>query len=564
MLKHLHIQNIILVEQAQIPFDMGLNIITGETGSGKSAIMHSLSLAIGERADSSLIRKGCEKGFVEAVFDIDHYPHLLAYLAEAGIEHEIGQELIIRREISLSGKGRLFINHQSAQLNLLRHIGAHLVQVVGQHANQRLYSLDYQREIVDLYGELKGLLKNYQIYFEQENKLRHELETLIQQESQRLREIDICQRELAELEEACLKEGEEEELFSEYTLLAHANELSEKVHEINQALSGERQAILTNLNRQKVLFDSIVQFDPLLAEISTSFQNALLELQEVSHTLRHYQSRIPHNPERLIFINERLALINRLKRRYGNSIAAIQLYYEQTKKKLIQLENADIQIEDMRVQLQAVGETVNQLANELTTKRQQVAEQLQQALTQQLGSLNMSKAEFIIDLTRQKRTSTGDDKVEFYLRPNIGEHKIALKEGASGGEISRVLLAIQTLLAGKELTPVLIFDEVDANIGGETATIIGDKLKEISQQHQVICITHFSQVAIQAHHHLQISKQEKDGRTITFIQQLDFASRQRELERMIGGKKSKGKIQKTTSISTPADPCLSPSKAIKF
>jgi DNA repair protein RecN (Recombination protein N) len=534
MLKHLRLQNIILVEIADIPFGSGLNILTGETGAGKSAIMKGLSLVVGDRSDTGMIRRGCEKGIVEAIFDIDESPLLIPLLNEGGIDHEPHQELIIRREIILSGKSRIFINNQLAQLSLLRKIGSHLTQIVGQHANQQLFSLEYQRQVLDLYGNLLPNQAAYIQSFEQENVIREKVNALIRQESQRLREIDICQRELEELEEARLKEGEEEELFAEYTLLVNTKELVEKAQEINSSLSGERQPILQMLLRNKTTLDDLAQIDPQLQDTAQAFKNALIELQEVAHTLRRYQGSLHDDPLRLNHINERLTLVNRLKRKYGETIAQIKEYTAQTKAKLAKLENADIEIESLQKDLQLAEAQTNFLAQELTVKRQAAAQLFEQALTEQLRSLNMSKAKFIIDIKAQKRSMTGDDRIEFFLQPNVGEHRIALKEEASGGEVSRVLLALQTLLAGKERIPTLIFDEVDANIGGETAAVIGDKLQEIGKQHQVICVTHFPQVANRAHHHLQICKQEQNGRTFTLVQRLDQFSQQRELERMVG------------------------------
>lgn len=552
MLKHLNIQNIILVEQAAIPFNAGLNILSGETGSGKSAIMHGLSLAIGERADTSLIRKGCEKGLIEAVFEIEN-PLILSLLDEGGIDHESGQELIIRREIVQTGKGRIFINNQMAQLSFLRKLGSLLVQIVGQHANQTLLSLDYHRCVIDLYGNLHPLLQCFQKSYDKEKKFREKLDQLIQQEAQRLREIDVCQRELEELEEAQIREGEDEELFAEYTFLSNAEEVSTKVNEINQTLSGERQSLIGNLNRQKQNLEALTYFDSSLQETSQAFQNAFLELQEIAHTLRHYQSRLYFDPERLYEIDTRLSLLNRLKRKYGATIEEILHYHNQTKAKLKRLENAENEIEELQKQLQEAEAQTCEQAQKLTLQRQHYAMQFELALTQHLHSLNMPKAQFNVQVTKQKRIREGDDRIEFFLCPNIGEHQIPLKEGASGGEISRVLLALQALLAGKEKTATLIFDEVDANIGGETATIVGDKLHEISQQHQVICITHFPQVASQADHHLQISKEEKEGRTITIVQELDAFSRQYELARMSGLKtipySLKKKNEKTIMIS---------------
>jgi DNA repair protein RecN (Recombination protein N) len=535
MLKHLRIQNIILVENAFLSFSTGLNVLTGETGSGKSAIMHGLSLAIGERADSSLVRRGCEKGIVEAVFE-EERPFLQQLLEEGGIDHEKGQDLIIRREITSNGKARVFINNQLAQLAFLRKLGIQLVQVVGQHANLRLLNLDYHRQVLDLYGDLNSTLCHFRQKYEQELILRQQLDELKQQEAQRIREMDSCQRELEELQEAHLKEQEDEELFAEYTLLAHADELATKIHDINQALTGERQPLITLLNRHKQALESLVQYDLQLKESAESFQNALLELQEVSHTLRHYGSRLPNNPERLQEINERLSLLNRLKRKYGSTVEEMLTYQTQTMLKLNKLEQADLEIEQMEEDLQKIRQQTDQLAHELSHQRQAVADQLAQALTHQLHALNMSKAELRVEVSAQKRTKEGDDRIEFFLCPNVGERYISLKEHASGGEISRVLLALQTLLAGKEQIATLIFDEVDANIGGETATIVGDKLRKISQQHQVICITHFPQVAQQANHHLQISKQEKEGRTLTLVDELTSESRPHELARMAGFK----------------------------
>lgn len=535
MLKYLKIQNIILVEQTAFPVHPGLNILTGETGSGKSAIMHGLSLAIGERADAGLVRRGCDKGIVEALFETDH-PDVIALLEAGGIEHDPSQELIIRREIRALGKGRIFINNQVAQITFLRKLGFLLVRIVGQHATQSLFSTDYHREIVDLFGGLHVLLQSFQESYEKENQTRGKLTSLIQQESQRLREIDICTRELQELEEAQIKPGEEEELFAEYTLLSHAEEVSNKVFEINQALSGDRTPLLVQLNRQKQALESLVQIDPSLQETLEIFRNAALELHEASRTLSNYQNGLHFNPERLAQIDERLTLLNRLKKKYGGEIETIQSYQEATQSKLERLQNAENEIEELKMELKDIEERTSKLSEELSEQRGIYSLQLQKALSEQLASLNMPKSEFIIRLSKEKRTKEGDERIEFFLRPNVGEREIAIKEGASGGEISRILFALQTLLAGKERTSTLIFDEVDANIGGETATIIGERLQEISRQHQVICITHFPQVASHADHHFQISKEEKAGRTVTLVQELDSLGRQQELTRMSGSK----------------------------
>lgn len=533
MLKTLRIQNIILAEYAAIPFAAGLNILTGETGSGKSALMHALSLAIGERADSSRIRRGSDKGVVEAVFEVVD-PAILSFLQEAGIDHEAGQDLIIRREVSQSGKGRIFINQQAAQATFLRKLGSALVQLVGQHANQTLLSLEYHRFALDLYGGNQSLLLLFQQNFDLEKKLKCELEILKTQESKRLQEIGKCQSELKELEEAQLKEGEEEELFSEYTLLVNAEEVASSINEINQAFSGERSPLLATLNRQAQVLHSLVRFDSSLQNTLDVFQNASIELQEIAHTLKHYQSRLHFDPKRVEEIDRRLSSLNRLKRKYGSTLEEIFNYQSQTKAALNRLENAENEIEELELQIKDAEKRTHELAAELTRKRTLDALQFEASLTSQIQSLNMAKAAFSVRLTKQLRTFDGDERIEFFLRPNVGEHEVSLKDGVSGGEISRVLLAIQALLAGKEKKGTIIFDEVDANVGGETATIVADKLREIAKSHQVICITHFPQVASQADCHLQISKEEKEGRTIAIVQELDLDGRKIELTRMAG------------------------------
>lgn len=535
MLKELRISNIILIESTEIMFAQGLNVLSGETGSGKSALMNALSLIMGERADTGIIRRGAEKGIVEALFDIEGFPELKLILEEGGIDHDEGEPLLIRREVNANGKSRSFINNQGAHVGLLRKVGEVLADIVGQHANQKLLSTDKHREIVDLYGNLGSEADKFARSWEKENAIRSQLDTLIANEAQRLREVEVCRMELEELQEANLKEEEEEKLFAEYTLLANVEEIAQKAGEITNALSGERQAILLLLNRYKASFEQLVRLDPSLADTAKSYENAVIELQEVAHELRNYRSKLEANPDRTSKINERLSLITRLKRKYGSSVTEIKAYQAKAEKRLYELENVDTQIDELQAQLKILEEANHLLSKQLTEKRKAAAKALEKAVVIQLRSLNMPKADFQVEITSQNRTRHGDDRIEFFMIPNVGEHRISIKDCASGGELSRVMLAIQALLAGKAKIPILIFDEIDANIGGETAVIVGEKLHKIGSQHQVICITHFPQVAKQADHHLQISKIEKEGRTLTVLKVLKEDEREVELARMMGG-----------------------------
>lgn len=534
MLKHLRITNIILVESAEIPFEAGFNVLSGETGSGKSAILHALALIAGERAEATLVRHGTDKGIVEAAFEIDALPALLHLLEESGISHQAGEELIIRREISATtGKSRAFVNNQQTQQALLKQVCAHLLEIVGQHINQRLLSVDSHRSMLDLFGSLESAAAEVRKSWRQEQALTQRLKELTEGEAQRLRDIEICEFELGELQNARLKEDEEEQLFAEYTLLANAEELTTKVHEVLQGLSGERQA-LPLLMRSKHSLEQLARIDTSLAPVASAYESACIELQEIAQTLRHYASRVECNPARLDEVNNRLSLINRLKKKYGATIADMQAFQTQIEEKLHRLQHVDSEIEELKSAQKIAAEQTNYLCLQLSEHRKEAARHLNKAMTKELRALNMPKASFECRMTSQARGVHGDDHIEFFFSPNVGERQISIKECASGGELSRIMLALQGLLAGKERIPTLIFDEIDANIGGETAIVVGEKLKKIGLQHQVLCITHFPQVAKQADHHLQISKQEKGGRTLTFIKSLEANSRENELARMAG------------------------------
>jgi DNA repair protein RecN (Recombination protein N) len=535
MLKYLRIQHIILVENEEIPFEQGLNVITGETGAGKSAIIDALGLIVGERADNDILRKGCDRGSVEAGFEIDRVHGVSTLLEQAGIEHQADDLLIIRRELSTTGKSRCFINNQMAQLTLLRQLGSLLIDRIGQHANQRLRQLESHRQILDLFSDAEELTSQVKAQWQISSGLRKKLHELISSEPQRLRDIEVCRMELEELQETRFKEGEEEELFAEYTLLNNAEERGSKVNDIISGLCGEKTSVLTLLNRHKSSLQSLSELDPSLVEPMQSYQNALLELQEVAYTLRNYQEQIDHNPHRLTAVNERLTLLNRLKRKYGGTVEEIITYRANAEAKLTLLENADVEIAELQQDLEAAEQKSNQLCEALTALRKKNATLFSEAVVTHLRALNMPKAEFDVQIEPQKRSEHGDDRIEFFLQPNVGENLIAIKECASGGELSRLMLTIQALLAGKEQTSTLIFDEIDSNIGGQAAVAVGQKLREIcTDHHQVICITHFQQVASQADHHLQIYKCEEEGRTFTRVRPLDAANRKQELARMLG------------------------------
>lgn len=534
MLKELRIFNIILIESAEIFFESGLNVITGETGSGKSAIMHALSLITGARADSTIVRKGMEKGAVEAYFEGPISESVKKILEESGVAFDDESGLIIRREISNCGKSRAFVNDRLVQISFVKAIGESLVEMVSQHAGRYLLSVEAHRRIVDLYGDLVEDVSSFAESWERENVLRNELKALIDGEAKRLREIESNLRELEEIKEANLKDGEEEELFIEYSLSVNSEELASKSGALLQLLNGERQSVIQSLNKQKGIFDELVAMDNGLTPALEAFSAASIELREIAYTLANYHNRIECNPRRSEELNERLSLIAHLKRKYGSTISEIHEYREKLSERLSELEDSDADIERIKEELSLLSVSNHRLAAELTLKRREAAKRFEDEMVDQLRSLNMPKVEFQVEIVPQKRSRSGDDLIEFYFVPNVGEHRIPIKDCASGGELSRMLLALHVMLAGKGQIPTLVFDEIDEGIGGTTANLVGEKLCSLGHERQVLCITHFPQVAKQARAHLQISKNERNGRTATEIRTLDENSKQHELSRMLG------------------------------
>ena len=449
MIKELAIQNLILIANARLYFKKGFNVLSGETGSGKSAVIQALALLTGEKADTNQIRKGEEKASIEGLIDISNIPQIVQILDEAGISHEAGEDLIIRRDISSSGKGRTWINNQTVQLAVLKRIGSELLEIISQHANQKLMSVDQHRRILDIFADLKPAVTLFGKQWELELELKKKIEETIQGESKRLRDIEVCQMELEELLSAQVKEGEEESLFTEYQELVNSESIESTLDGVLGALAGEKISALGLLNRQQQPLEQLSELCPHLKDTAESFKNALLEMQEVYHTLQLAKGRVAHNPERLAEINDRLTLLNRLKKKYGTTLQEIKHYQEETSKKLTELENTDLLVSEWQSQLNEIARQNDHEAKAISVERHSAALELSKALTEKLHELNMPKAEFVVEVTSTTRNRTGDEKVEFFLVPNVGEKRIPIKVCASGGEMSRILLALQTILAGK-------------------------------------------------------------------------------------------------------------------
>ena len=534
MLKNLTISDIVLIEKVDISFKSGFNVISGETGAGKSVIMEALAQVMGEKSNSNLVRLGASKGTIQATFDIGNIDGLKNLLEDFGVEHDDTEDLIIKKEIALSGKSRSFINNQQVISSVLKKVSAHLFQVVSQHAKSLLFDPNKHLEILDLYGDLEDERKEFSTLLDQERKLKKELENLQSNQEKRQNEINIFKRELQEIEQANIKENEEDELFLEYCKINNIEELRQLSDEINKALTGDQKSVIATCTAQLQNFEKLVELDSCLEESYKIFKSTKLELEEVAYTLNAYQSRLEYDPGNFEEINERLKTYNILRKKYGPDVIDVLRYRDNLTEKLDKLEGADNTIEDFLLQITKAGEKLDLQARKLGENRRAAGKNFEAEITTHLQSLNMKKSEFFTRISAHERTKFGDDHIEFYFRPNVGEKEVSIRKSASGGELSRIMMSKACVMSAKERVPTIIFDEIDANVGGKTATIMGEKLKSIGGNCQILCITHFPQVAAQSLHHIKISKEEKNGRTLTFAHILDDRLRKEELARMMG------------------------------
>ncbi len=542
MIKHLILNNLVLVESCEIHFGPYFNVVTGETGAGKTALIEAIALALGGRADSSLIRKGSDRAFIEVCFDVQKIHHIQEILESAGLNLEDQEDLVIRRELSKEGKNRAFINCRTVPLPLLQKVGGQLIDMIGQHAHQALRSSDSQRSLVDLFGDLQIELKEFQNAYAEEKLQQKKVSDLEQLSLHKERDEDTWRFQLEEIDSAALKQGEEEEVFEKYRRLSSSQELSEKIDSMITILSESTTAVLPQLGRSIKVCDALIPLDKGLESTSSLLHEAHIALSESVANLQSYVQNIDNQPHALTHLENRLNAISRLKRKYGQNFNEIQAYRSKIQEELLRLENLTEEMKSAQLALEAAQAKTDKAAIQLTSLRHSAAKKLESTLTQQLQQLNMTGAEVNIAMTTHPRTANGDDSVQFWLKANTGEHPGLVQEHSSGGELSRLLFAIKIALAEKNNTPTLIFDEIDANVGGRTATIIGEKLKELGKHRQVICITHFPQVASKADTHLSVQKVEEEGRTLTQIQLLTKEKRQLEILRMMGGDPAKASI----------------------
>jgi len=545
MLRELHIKNLAIIDDITIGFDKGLNIISGETGAGKSIVINALSLAVGEKASGELIRSGEKEGIVEAFFDISRDvlgESRIRALDEIGID--IDEGLVLKRIIPLHGKSRTYINNSLVSASFLADISSCIIDIHGQYEHQSLLSPRTQLRMLDVYGGLIGECEEIGRLYERLEGLKKEMSSLAERERERLQRIDILKYQLNEIKGANLRIGEEEELIEEERILSNALRLTEIANRAYDSLYLSDSSCITILSKVISDFKDIANIDTRASDLLKSLEDVMPVLEEASYFLRDYRGRLNFSPQRLDSLQERLHLMSELKRKYGNSIEEILRYKDKIEDEVENLEHSRERLEGITKEIEEVRRVFTQKAANLSKKRRDISKRLEREVIEELSMLSMNDSQFVINIRQEKgddttdglrATQTGIDDVEFLISPNKGEEIRPLARIASGGELSRIMLALKGILARGDV-PVLVFDEIDAGIGGMTADTVGKRLKGLSREHQVICITHLPQIASYADRHLKIQKRVKGERTIVEVKSLGGDERIAEIARMLSGK----------------------------
>lgn len=533
MLTDLTIKNVAIIDSLHIALKAGLTVLTGETGAGKSIIIDAVGLIMGSRASSELIRSGEEEATVEAIFDISARPEICTLLAEAGFDCD--DELLIKRSLSRSGKNRIFINGGLATLALLTDIAPRLINIYGQHDSQTLLKTDNHLRLLDAFGGLHQQRRDFSVIFNTLAELKERIAGLDSAEREAERRLDLLTYQTEEIARADLKAGEEEELEERRQLLASAEKLGSASAEAYDRLYDGDGAILGQLRRITASVSELSAIDHSLQELAGSLESAYLQLEDAAITLRDYASRIESDPTALQQIDDRLDLISRLKKKYAPSVAGILEYKAGIDRELEQLQDREQSRHDLEAERERLESELRQRGAALSAARAAAAGRLEKALEREAHQLAMKGA--VIQASQEPLTeprASGYERVEFLFSPNPGEPPRPLAKIASGGELSRLMLAIKQVLPEGDV-PTLVFDEVDTGIGGATSELVGKKLQNVAARQQVLCITHLPQVAVFASQQLRVEKLIAGGRTATRIIELDQSGRAAEVARMLAG-----------------------------
>ncbi len=532
----LRIRNLALVEELEWQMTPGFVAVTGETGAGKSIIIGALQLLLGERADKSLIRTGADLCTVEAVFSGAELQNLNPKLAEAGVE-PCEDDLILKRTLSSTGANRQFINGSPTTLAVLKHLGDDLVDLHGPHDHQSLLSPERQLSLLDSFARAEQQLEEYQTLYRRLQTLLAEYAALNTAETAREQELDLLRHQIAEIESAKLIADEEEEIEKRYKLASNSKRLIELASGIANRLSEADDSVLTQLAETQRLLRELEKIDSSIAQFSSAHAAAVVELSEIARTLSAYAEKFDLDAEQLAALEQRVSLFETLKRKYGGSIADVIAFGERAAERMRKIEGRDAELERLTKDIENVRAQMNRAGEALRKSRLRVAPKLSENIRRNLRDLGFRQSEFEAKLTSlEEPRPNGFDSVELLFSPNPGEPLKPLRAIASSGEISRLMLAIKSALAAHDAIPLLVFDEIDTNVGGEIAHAVGAKMQTLGRDHQVICITHLPQVAATASSHFVVMKDVTRGRTFSNLHEVTGEAREEEIARMLGGK----------------------------
>lgn len=535
MLIELRIQNYAVIDRLALRLGPGLNVLSGETGAGKSIIVGALSLLLGERASAEVVRNGGERAVVEGVFEIAERPELLPLLDEQGIEPEDGL-LILRREVAVEGRNRAWINGSPATAGMLGEIGRQLVDMHGQHEHQTLLRGDEQRAILDEYAGTSPLVAEVRKAYEVLRQAEERLDELERRRRETEQQAEFLRHQVQEIEKARLKEGEEEELEEEANRLDHAEDLARLSGRLHQGLYAGEESVVARLAELRRSIDQLARIDPTQAELLDLFEPAYINLEELGRRMGAYEAAVEYDPGRLDEIRRRQDLIFRLKTRFGPELSDVIETGRRARSQLELLDSADFERRAIEKEVEAARGALAEVGARLTAARREAADRLSKEIVALLPELGLGGGHFEVHLQELPQLGpAGGEQVEFRIALNAGFEPRPLARVASGGELSRVMLALKTVLARQDRIPSLVFDEIDTGIGGQIGHRIGEKLRQVADHHQVFVITHLAQIACRADQHLHVAKVASEGATTTRVSALSAEERVRELARMLGG-----------------------------
>lgn len=534
MLAQLYINNIAVIERASIDLDRGFTVLTGETGAGKSIIIDAIHAALGERTSKELVRTGADTASVSALFT-GLGEEVRAVLSDLSIPWEEDGTLLVQREIKAGGRSLCKLNGAPATVSMLKAVGPYLVTIHGQHESYELLSPEVHMTYLDSFAGLEPLLGEYQQNYHRLRELQRQLEDLVTDEGEKARQVDLLRYQIQEIDEAQIRVGEGEELTQEREKIRNSEKIADGVELAKALLQGDEDqaGALSGVEQAAAAMERVAPYLPEAEEAAQKLREAQYLLEDADSLL--HSAAIDFDPAALDQIEERLDLLYKLGRKYGDSEEKILQYLADCQEKLHAIEFSDEERERLTALYEAEKQRAIALAKQLSEQRKRASLAFAKAVKAELAFLNMPGMEFLVDIQRVPLTAMGCDKLQFLVSANKGEPAKPMAKIASGGELSRIMLAIKTVLSGKDRVDTLIFDEVDTGISGAAANKVGQKLKQVSRDRQVLCITHLAQIAALADHHLRISKHVKGDRTYTQVEPLDLEGRKEELARIIGG-----------------------------